>query len=79
MRAWLAQTYSDEDGLAVEGKSVIVHGTKTDMKAIAEFMASVVEHLEGSDYCHMHLQDHMPGWKKDRHVDIEMTVDERAD
>ena len=75
MKAWISATYSDEEGpMAIEGKSIIVHGTKEDMKAIAAFMMSVVESLEDSDRCHVHLQDHMPGWTKGRHIDIEMNV-----
>ncbi len=61
--------------MAVEGRSIIIKGTKEDMKAIAAFANAVAKHLESAEDCHMHLQDHMPGWKKGDHIDIEMNVE----
>ena len=79
MKAWIVDTFSDEEGgTRVEGKDVIIHGTKAEMRAIAGFMAEVVQHLESADYCHMHLRYEMTGWSKADHVDIEVTVDERT-
>ena len=76
MKAYLAENFSDEEGeLATEGKSVIIHGNKSDIKSIAEFLTKVSQHLENNDYCHMHLQDSMAGWNKTEHIDIEITVE----
>jgi hypothetical protein len=79
VKAWLSDRFSDEEGdMATPGKTVIIHGTRNDVLAIAKFLAEVVQHLEGATYCHMHLRDSMAGWSKARHVDLEITVDERA-
>ncbi len=78
MQAFIANTFSDEEGpMAVEGKVVIVHGSRTEVLALARFFGEVAQHLENSAYCHMHLRDRMPGWSKAEHVDFEITVDER--
>jgi hypothetical protein len=78
VQAWISESFSDEEGGALAGgNSVIIHGSKAEMKAIASFMAEVVQHLEQADYCHMHLRDRMPRWSKADHVDIEVTVDVR--
>lgn len=78
MQAWIVDAYPDEDGApAVPGKTVIVHGSKTDIIAIADVLAKVVRHLETADYCHMHLQDNMSGWRRAEHIDLEVTVDGR--
>ena len=63
--------------MAVEGKVVIVHGSRAEVLAMARFMVEVAEHLERANYCHMHLRDSMPGWSKAEHIDFEVTVDER--
>ena len=79
MKAYLADSFSDEDGpMATEGKTVIIHASKAEVLAIARYMTEVAEHLEGANYCHMHLRDSMNGWSKSKHIDIEITVDERA-
>lgn len=78
MQAWIVDAYPDEDGVpAVPGRTVIVHGSRADIIAIADFWAKVARHLETSSYCHMHLQDSMSGWRKGEHIDLEVTVDER--
>jgi hypothetical protein len=64
--------------MAVEGKVVIVHGSKAEILAMARFFTDVARHLESSAYCHMHLRDSMPGWSKTEHIDCEVTVDERT-
>ena len=79
MEAFLANTFSDEEGpMAIEGKVVIIHASKAEAQAMARFFQEVVQHLDGSSYCHMHLRDRMPGWSKTKHIDIEVTVDERT-
>ena len=79
MQAWLADTFSDEEGeVAAEGRTVIIRASKAELMAIAKFMAEVARHLEGANYCHMHLRDSMPGWSKSEHIDVEITVDERT-
>lgn len=76
LEAWLAQGHSDEDGPpAVEGDAVILRGGKEEIRAVAAFLAAVAEHLEDADSCHMHLRDHMPGWSKGRHADLEVSVE----
>lgn len=77
MQAWLADTFSDEEGdFAIPGKVVIIHATRDEVIAIAKFMAEVARHLEDATYCHMHLRDSMAGWSKAEHIDLEITVDE---
>lgn len=79
MKAFLANAFSDEEGpMAIEGKTVIVHGSKAEIMAMARFMGEVAKHLEGSPYCHLHLRDSMVGWSKSDHIDLEITVDERT-
>ena len=78
MQVWLATSFSDEEGpMATGGKTVMIQGTKAEVKAIAQFMAEVVMHLDDATYCHMHLRDSMAGWSKAKHIDLEITVDER--
>lgn len=64
--------------MAVEGKTVSIHATKAEVIAIARFVAEVAQHLDHADFCHMHLRDNMPAWSKSKHIDIEITVDERT-
>ena len=79
MQLWLSDTFSDDEAAAaIEGKVAIIHGSKAEVMAIARFTAKVAEHLEGAGYCHMHLRDNMVGWSKVDHIDIEVTVDEKA-
>ena len=79
MQAWLADTFSDEEGkMVAAGKTAIIHGTKTEVMVIARSMAEVVQHLDSAAYRHMHLRDSMAGWSKSNHIDIEITVDERT-
>ena len=79
MQAWIADAfYGEEGGAPAEGNTVIIHGTEAEVRAIARFMAEIVQQLEAADYCHMHLRDCMAGWSKAEHIDIEVTVDERA-
>ena len=78
MKAWLADTFSDEEGKTpVQGKCVMLFGTKAEVASIAKFLADVVRHLEDASYCHMHLRDNMSGWSEAKHIDLEITVDER--
>ena len=78
MQVWLASTFSDEVGpMATAGKTIMIHGTKAEVKAIAQFLAEVVKHLDDATHCHMHLRDSMVGWSKAKHIDLEITVDER--
>ena len=79
LNAWICDKYSEEEeGTVTEGNHVIVRGTKEDVLALAEFVASVAAHLGEADTCHLHLRDHMPGWTKGRHVDVEVSVEARA-
>ena len=42
MRAWISETYPDEEGpLAVEGKSVILRGTKEDVQRFRAGLSSL--------------------------------------
>jgi hypothetical protein len=79
VQAWITDNFSEEEGgTTIEGKTVVIHGTKSEVRAIARFMAEVAQHLERASYCHMHLRDSMAGWSKAKHVDLEVTVDERT-
>ena len=64
--------------MAAESKTVTIHATKAEAIAIARFLAEIVQHLDHANFCHMHLRDSMPGWSKSKHIDIEITVDERT-
>ena len=79
MEAWLASSFDDEDGpMAVRGRSVILRVSKEEVRAIAAFLQEVAAHLDTADFCHMHLRDHMPGWNRSQHADIEITVERQA-
>lgn len=80
MRAWVATTYSDEDGsMATEGKAMIIQGSRIEIKAITRFLNTVSTYLDSNDYCHMHLHDYMEGWKKGEHIDIEVNAENVRD
>ena len=79
MEAWISDGFAEEEEASVtKGKSVIIHGSCAEIRAAARFMAQVAEHLESANFCHMHLRDCMPGWSIEKHIDIEITVDERV-
>ncbi len=78
MKAYLADSFSDEDGpAATEGKLVYIRGTKEDVRELADFLDSVVNHLETSDACHLHFQDHFEKWSKAKHIDLVIDVGQR--
>ena len=80
MKAWLAETFADEEGpMAIEGRNVIIQGSKEEVRAIAEFAREVADHLESNDYCHMHLSDSMKNWNKKNHIDIQLNVEKESD
>lgn len=79
MKAWITKNFSEEDGPpAADGKSVTIKATRDEVRAIADFLQDVVAHLQTANYCHMHFRDWFPSWDKRRHIDIQITVDERA-
>ena len=75
MEVYLADSFSDEEGSpAVPGKLVYFRGSKADVQALHEFLGEALNHLESSEKCHMHLQDHMDNWNKQDHVDFVIDV-----
>ena len=75
MKAYLANTFPDEEGpLAEEGKSVYIHGSKEKLLAVCDFFAKVAKELKDSETCHMHLMDTMEGWNRSDDVDISIEI-----
>jgi len=77
MKAYLADTFSDEEGpRAEEGKTVYIRGSKQSLMELCSFFAAVAQHLEQNDTCHMHFQDCAQAWAKETHIDVSIELDE---
>lgn len=78
MKLYLSKTHSDEDGpMADEGKLAIIYSSKEDIRNLTEFFHKVNTYLDDNEYCHMHFRDYFENWSKEKHIDIEINVDER--
>jgi hypothetical protein len=77
LKVFLANSFADEEGpLAEEGKTVYVQGSKEKVLELCKFFKSVADHLENSDYCHMHFMDSSSSWNKQSYIDIAVDVEQ---
>jgi len=79
MKLYSANSYSDENGKAIKAKSTRLIGTKQEVKQLTSFFNAVSTYLKSNDYCHMHFRDYLKGWKKNKNIDIEITVENKQD
>ncbi|MFA7327299.1 MAG: hypothetical protein WC121_11585 [Candidatus Kapaibacterium sp.] len=75
MKLNFSKTYSDEDGKADEAKLGMIYANKDDLLKICEFFEQVKNHISKNDICHLHLSDSFDGWKKGKHIDLEVNLD----
>lgn len=79
MKAYLANTFSDEEGpMAEEGKTVYIHASKEKLLELASYFSEVAEHIEKNGTCHMHFRDHSKSWNKQEYIDIAVDIDENT-
>lgn len=77
MKLYLSKSHSDDDGFFPEqGKSGIIFSSKSDIMRLCEFFEQVKKHIEKNDNCHMHFRDSFSDWKKEKHIDIEINVED---
>lgn len=75
MKAYLADSFSDEDGApATEGKLVYLRGSKQEVSDLCKFLNSAVQWLEHNDSCHMHFSDFLENWSKNDQFDLIIDV-----
>ncbi|MBP0905849.1 hypothetical protein ACFSKN_15005 [Mariniflexile gromovii] len=76
MKIYLSKSHSDDDGFFPdEGKSGIIFSSKDDILKLCEFFEKVKNHIENNDNCHMHFRDSFSEWKKEKHIDLEINMD----
>ncbi len=79
MRAFLADSFSDEEGsIASEGKTIYIQGSKQALFELCSFFEVVSRHLEQGETCHMHFQDYLETWHKETHIDVVVDMDQNA-
>ncbi|MCX2802498.1 Imm32 family immunity protein [Microbulbifer thermotolerans] len=79
MKAYLASTFSDEEGpMAEEGKTVYIHASKERLLELAKYFAAVAEHIETNGTCHMHFRDYSEHWNKEEYIDVAVDIDENT-
>lgn len=79
MKAYLASTFSDEEGpMAEEGKAVYIQASKEKILELSAYFASVADHIEKNGICHMHFRDHSRSWNKEEYIDIAIDLAENT-
>ena len=79
MKAYLANTFADEDGpMAEEGKTVYIYGSKDKLLELCSFFSEIEKHIKENDTCHMHFSDFASKWNKESYIDIAVDIDENT-
>ncbi len=76
MKAYLANTFPDEEGpMAEEGKTIYIHGTLEQLLELCSYFSELEKHLRANETCHMHFQDHSRNWNKQNYIDVAIDID----
>ena len=79
MKAYLANTFSDEEGpMAVEGKTIYIHGNKEKLLELCRYFSEIEKHIKENNTCHMHFRDYSTNWNKDSYIDVAVDIDENT-
>ncbi len=79
MKAYLANTFSDEEGpMAEEGKTIYIHATKDKLLELCSYFSEIENHIKTNKTCHMHFRDHSEKWNKQDYIDIAIDINENT-
>jgi hypothetical protein len=79
MKAYLANTFSDEEGpMAEEGKTIYIHASKDKLLELCKYFSEIEKHIKQNETCHMHFRDYSQNWNKQQYIDIAIDIEEKT-
>jgi len=77
MKAYLANTFPDEEGpMAEEGKTIYIYGSKEKLLELCKYFSEIEKHIKENDTCHIHFSHHSTNWNKQNYIDLAVDIDE---